>query len=170
MGFAVPAALGAKVGRPDEKVVAIDGDGCFQMTAQELATAAIERIPITIAILNNEHLGMVRQWQEMFYNERYSEVHLPPVPDFVKLAEAYGAVGLRASDLDQVDDVIDRAMAVNDRPCVIDFRVDANELCFPIVPAGATNDEIMLGPQDERQEALVQAFQGSDYAFGEVGA
>ncbi|MCA1704751.1 MAG: acetolactate synthase large subunit, partial [Actinobacteria bacterium] len=155
---------------PNEKVVAIDGDGCFQMTAQELATAAIEKIPITIAILNNEHLGMVRQWQEMFYGERYSEVHLPPVPDFVKLAEAYGAVGLRASDLSEVDGVIDRAMAVNDRPCVIDFRVDAAEMCFPIVPAGATNDEIMLGPEDERREVVTAMFEGSDYAFGEVGA
>lgn len=170
MGFAVPAALGAKVGRPAEKVVAIDGDGCFQMTAQELATAAIERIPITIAILNNEHLGMVRQWQEMFYNERYSEVHLPPVPDFVKLAEAYGAVGLRASDVDEIDSVIDRAMAVDDRPCVIDFRVDAAELCFPIVPAGATNDEIILGPEPVGREAVAEMFQGSDYAFGEAGA
>ncbi|MEA2447114.1 MAG: acetolactate synthase large subunit [Actinomycetota bacterium] len=146
MGFAVPAALGAKVGRPSEKVVAIDGDGCFQMTAQELATATIEGIAFTVAIVNNEHLGMVRQWQELFYDKRYSEVHLPPVPDYVKLAEAYGAVGLRATHPDEVDAVIDKAMGIDDRPCVIDFRVDQGEMCFPMVPAGASNDDIILGP------------------------
>jgi acetolactate synthase-1/2/3 large subunit len=171
MGFAVPAALGAKVARPDERVVAIDGDGCFQMTAQELATAAIEKIPITVAILNNEHLGMVRQWQELFYDKRYSEVHLPPVPDFVKLAEAYGAVGLRASSVDDVDRVIGDAMSIDDRPCVIDFRVDPAEMCFPIVPAGATNDEVMLGPgRDAHEPRTAEMFQGSDFAFGEMGA
>ncbi|HZK51370.1 MAG TPA: acetolactate synthase large subunit [Actinomycetota bacterium] len=148
MGFAVPAALGAKVGRPDERVIAIDGDGCFQMTAQELATATLEKIPFTVAILNNSNLGMVRQWQELFYDERYSEVHLPQVPDYVKLAEAYGAVGLRATSVDEVDNVIDKAMGVDDRPCVIDFRVDAGEMCFPMVPAGATNDEVIVGPNE----------------------
>jgi acetolactate synthase-1/2/3 large subunit len=147
MGFAVPAALGAKVGRPDARVVAIDGDGCFQMTAQELATATLQRIPFVVAILNNEHLGMVRQWQELFYNERYSEVHLPPdVPDYVRLAEAYGAIGLRADCIDDVDGVIDKALGVDDRPCVIDFRVDPREMCFPMVPAGASNDDIIVGP------------------------
>jgi acetolactate synthase-1/2/3 large subunit len=146
MGFAVPAAFGAKVGRPDARVVAIDGDGCFQMTAQELATATLEKVPFTLAILNNSNLGMVRQWQELFYDERYSQTHLPQVPDYVKLAEAYGAVGLRATSVDEVDNVIDKAMTVDDRPCVIDFRVDTNEMCFPMVPAGATNDEVILGP------------------------
>jgi acetolactate synthase-1/2/3 large subunit len=146
MGFAVPAAFGAKVGRPDTRVVAIDGDGCFQMTAQELATATLEKVPFTVAILNNSNLGMVRQWQELFYDERYSQTHLPQVPDYVKLAEAYGAVGLRATSVDEVDNVIDKAMGVDDRPCVIDFRVDAGEMCFPMVPAGATNDEIIVGP------------------------
>ncbi|MPZ92037.1 MAG: acetolactate synthase large subunit, partial [Actinobacteria bacterium] len=148
MGFAVPAALGAKVGRPNERVIAIDGDGCFQMTAQELATATLEKIPFTVAILNNSNLGMVRQWQELFYDQRYSEVHLPQVPDYVKLAEAYGAVGLRATSVDEVDNVIDKAMGVDDRPCVIDFRVDAGEMCFPMVPAGATNDEVIVGPNE----------------------
>ena len=148
MGFAVTAALGAKVGRPNERVIAIDGDGCFQMTAQELATATLEKIPFTVAILNNSNLGMVRQWQELFYDERYSEVHLPQVPDYVKLAEAYGAVGLRATSVDEVDNVIDKAMGVDDRPCVIDFRVDAGEMCFPMVPAGATNDEVIVGPNE----------------------
>ncbi len=148
MGFGVPAAFGAKVGRPDARVVCIDGDGCFQMTAQELATAALNKVPFTVAILNNSHLGMVRQWQELFYGERYSEVHLPPdTPDYVKLAEAYGCVGLRATDPDEVDNVIDKALGVDDRPCVIDFRVDEREMCFPMVPAGASNDDIILDPR-----------------------
>jgi acetolactate synthase I/II/III large subunit len=147
MGFAVPAAIGAKLGRPDAPVVAIDGDGCFQMTAQELATASIERVPVTIAILNNEHLGMVRQWQELFYDRRFSEVYLPPIPDYVKLAESYGAIGLRAGSPDEVDTVIDKALGVDDRPCVIDFRVDPEEMCFPMIPAGASNDDVILGPE-----------------------
>jgi acetolactate synthase I/II/III large subunit len=147
MGFAVPAALGAKVGRPDERVVAIDGDGCFQMTAQELATATLNHTPFIVAILNNAYLGMVRQWQELFYDERYSEVYLPQeVPDYAKLAEAYGAVGLRATRPDEVETIVDKALGVDDRPCVIDFRVDPSEMCFPMIPAGASNDDIILGP------------------------
>jgi len=154
MGFAVPAALGAKVGRPAERVVAIDGDGCFQMTAQELATATLQRIPFVVAILNNENLGMVRQWQELFYEERYSEVHLPAdVPDYVRLAEAYGAIGLRAGTVDDVDGVIDKALGIDDRPCVIDFRVDPAEMCFPMVPAGASNDDIIIGPRSSEVPA-----------------
>jgi acetolactate synthase I/II/III large subunit len=153
MGFAVPAALGAKVGQPSERVVAIDGDGCFQMTAQELATASTCGIPFTVAILNNAHLGMVRQWQELFYDERFSEVYLPPdVPDYVRLAEAYGAVGLRAETTDEVDAVIDKSLGIDDRPCVIDFRVDPVEKCFPMVPAGASNDDIILPPELRGQE------------------
>jgi acetolactate synthase-1/2/3 large subunit len=171
MGFAVPAALGAKVGRPDERVIAIDGDGCFQMTAQELATAAIEKIPFTVAILNNEHLGMVKQWQELFYGGRLSEVYLPPqVPDYVKLVEAYGGVGLRATAMDDVDAVIDKAMSVDDRPCVIDFRVDPAEMCFPMVPAGASNDDIIVGPGGERARTFTPPMEGSDFAFGGLGA
>ena len=147
MGFAVPAALGAKVGRPHDPVVAIDGDGCFQMTAQELVTAAVERIPFVVAILNNQSLGMVRQWQELFYDERYSNVHFhPEIPDFVKLAESCGAIGLRATSADEVDAVIDKALGVDDRPCVIDFVVDPAEMCFPMVPAGASNDDIIVAP------------------------
>ena len=174
MGFAVPAALGAKVGRPDERVVAIDGDGCFQMTAQELATAAIEKIPIVIAILNNEHLGMVRQWQELFYGERYSQVYLPPdVPDYVRLAEAYGGIGVRATEPDEVDNAIDKALGVTDRPCVLDFRVDPQEKCFPMVPAGASNDDVITGPAPTKASApsrFQAASGGSDYAFGGMGA
>jgi acetolactate synthase-1/2/3 large subunit len=169
MGFAVPAALGSKVGRPDSPVVAIDGDGCFQMTAQELATATLEGVAFTVAILNNEHLGMVRQWQELFYGGRYSEVHLPPqVPDYVKLAEAYGAVGLRASDVGDVDSVIDVALGVTDRPCVIDFRVDPAEKCFPMIPAGASNDDIMLGP--EPSETAVRKVRASSLQSEEYTA
>jgi acetolactate synthase-1/2/3 large subunit len=156
MGFGLPAALGAKVGRPDAPVVCIDGDGCFQMTAQELATATLEKIPFTVAILNNQHLGMVRQWQELFYDRRYSEVHLPPqVPDYVRLAEAYGAVGYRVTEPDEVETVVDKALSVDDRPCVIDFRVDPAENCYPMIPAGASNDDIILGP-DPPPEAVLK--------------
>jgi acetolactate synthase-1/2/3 large subunit len=147
MGFAVPAALGAKAGRPDQRVIAIDGDGCFQMTAQELATSTTERIPFITAIMNNAYLGMVRQWQELFYKERYSQVYLThDTPDYVKLAEAYGAVGLRAEHADEVDAVIEKALSIEDRSVVIDFRCDPGEMVFPMVPAGASNDDIILGP------------------------
>jgi acetolactate synthase I/II/III large subunit len=147
MGFAVPAAMGAKVGQPDKRVVAIDGDGCFQMTAQELATSATEQIPFVTAILNNGYLGMVRQWQELFFDERYSGVYLnPDVPDYVKLAEAYGAVGLRVEHPEEVDATIEKAYAVEDRSVVIDFRVDPREMVFPMVPSGASNDDIIIGP------------------------
>jgi acetolactate synthase I/II/III large subunit len=151
MGFAVPAALGAKAGRPDRRVIAIDGDGCFQMTSQELATSTAEGIPFVTAIINNAHLGMVRQWQELFYEERYSQVYLSyDVPDYVKLAEAYGCVGLRAEHPDDVDAVIDKALSIEDRSVVIDFRVDSREMCFPMVPAGASNDDIIVGPEGLR--------------------
>ena len=151
MGFAVPAALGAAAGRPDRRVIAIDGDGCFQMTAQELATSRTENIPFITAIINNAHLGMVRQWQELFYEERYSQVYLSyDVPDYAKLAEAYGAVGLRAEHPDEVDAVIDKALSITDRSVVIDFRVDSREMCFPMVPAGASNDDIITGPEGLR--------------------
>ncbi|MHB1502853.1 MAG: acetolactate synthase large subunit [Acidimicrobiales bacterium] len=147
MGFAVPAALGAKVGRPDKTVWAIDGDGCFQMTAQELVTASAERIPVKVAILNNAYLGMVRQWQEMFYEERYSEVYLSPdLPDYVKWAEAMGCVGLRVESPEEVAPAIDKANSIDDRPVVIDFRTDAFEKVYPMVPAGASNDDIVVGP------------------------
>jgi len=147
MGFAVPAAIGAKVGRPDRMVWAIDGDGCFQMTAQELVTASAERIPVKIAILNNAYLGMVRQWQEMFYEERYSEVYLSPdLPDYVKWAEAMGCVAFRVEDPADVEMTIQKANEVDDRPVVIDFRTDYREKVYPMVPAGATNDDVIVGP------------------------
>jgi len=147
MGFAVPAAIGAKVGRPDRMVWAVDGDGCFQMTAQELATATAERIPVKIAILNNAYLGMVRQWQHMFYEERYSEVYLSPdLPDYVGWAEAMGCVGLRVENPEEVMPAIEKANDVDDRPVVIDFRTDSMEQVFPMVPAGASNDDIVVHP------------------------
>ena len=147
MGFGVPAAIGAKVGRPDRTVWCIDGDGCFQMTAQELVTARVEGIPIKVAIMNNAYLGMVRQWQEMLYEERYSEVYLSPdLPDYVKWAEAMGCVGLRAHNLQEMHDVIEIANQVNDVPVVIDFRTHTAEKVFPMVAAGASNDDIIVHP------------------------
>jgi acetolactate synthase-1/2/3 large subunit len=149
MGFAVPASIGAKVGRPGKMVWAIDGDGCFQMTAQELVTASAERIPVKIAILNNAYLGMVRQWQELFYEERYSEVYLSPdLPDYVKWAEAMGAVGIRVETPEEVAPAIEKANGVDDRPVVVDFRTDAFEKVYPMVPAGASNDDIIVGPAE----------------------
>src|ERR1700712_240089 len=148
MGFAVPAAMGAKVGRPDATVWAIDGDGCFQMTNQELATCTIEGIPIKVAIINNGSLGMVRQWQTLFYGERYSNTNLSqgarPVPDFVKLADAYGCVGLRCSDPADLDATIEKAMAVDDAPVVIDFVVGQDAQVWPMVAAGQSNDSIQI--------------------------
>jgi acetolactate synthase-1/2/3 large subunit len=147
MGFSVPAAIGAKVGRPDRMVWAVDGDGCFQMTAQELVTAASERIPVKIAILNNAYLGMVRQWQEMFYDERYSEVYLSPdLPDYKLWAEAMGCVGMRVESPDEVDAAIQKANEIDDRPVVIDFRTDAREKVYPMVPSGLSNDQIVTDP------------------------
>jgi acetolactate synthase-1/2/3 large subunit len=158
MGFAVPAAIGAKVGRPDKTVWAIDGDGCFQMTAQELTTASLERIPVKIAILNNSYLGMVRQWQEMFYDERYSEVYLSPdTPDYVKWSEAMGCVAFRVEAPEEVQPTIDKANEIDDRPVVIEFRTDSNEKVFPMVPAGMTNDDLLVPPfQDGQHGKAVQ--------------
>src|SRR5262249_7509886 len=148
MGYAVPAAMGAKVGQPDKVVWAIDGDGCFQMTNQELATCALEGIPIKVAVINNGNLGMVRQWQTLFYNERYSNTdlgtHKHRVPDFVKLAEALGCVGLRCESAADVDKTIEAAMAINDAPVVIDFVVGKDAMVWPMVAAGTSNDEIMF--------------------------
>jgi acetolactate synthase-1/2/3 large subunit len=144
MGFSVPAAMGAKVGRPDATVWAVDGDGCFQMTNQELATCAIEGIPIKVAIINNESLGMVRQWQTLFYNERYSNTDLQSkrIPDFVKLADAYGCVGLACESPDEVDATINKAMEIDDVPVVVDFRVHRDAMVWPMVAAGTSNDDI----------------------------
>ena len=146
MGFAVPAAMGAKVGRPDKTVWAIDGDGCFQMTNQELATCAINDIPIKVAVINNNSLGMVRQWQTLFYEGRYSntDLHSVRIPDFAALAEAYGAAGLRCESSDDVDVTIEKAMEINDRPVVIDFVVHTDAMVWPMVAAGTSNDDIKI--------------------------
>jgi acetolactate synthase-1/2/3 large subunit len=152
MGFSVPAAIGAKVGQPDRTVWAVDGDGCFQMTAQELVTASIERIPVKVAIINNAYLGMVRQWQEMFYDERYSEVYLSPdVPDYVKWAEAMGCVAMRIESPEEAAPAIDKANEINDRPVVLEFRTDAAEKVFPMVPSGLSNDEIVVDPSQQER-------------------
>ncbi|MGH9244816.1 MAG: acetolactate synthase large subunit [Acidimicrobiales bacterium] len=147
MGFAVPAAIGAKVGMPDRMVWAVDGDGCFQMTGQELVTASANSIPIKVAILNNAYLGMVRQWQELFYEERYSEVYLSPdLPDYRMWAESMGCVGFRVETPEDVVPTIEKANEIDDRPVVVDFRVDPMEKVFPMVPAGASNDDIIVHP------------------------
>ena len=150
MGFAVPAAIGAKAGVPDRMVWAIDGDGCFQMTNQELVTARIENLPVKIAILNNGYLGMVRQWQELFYDERYSEVHLQPdLPDYKLLAEAMGCVGIRVETPEEVQPAIEQANEIDDRPVVIDFRTEASENVYPMVPAGKSNSDVIVHPSQE---------------------
>ena len=158
MGYAVPAAMGAKVGAPDTTVWAIDGDGCFQMTNQELVTCALNNIPIKVAVINNESLGMVRQWQTLFYNERYSntQLHSKRIPDFAKLADAMGCVGLTCDSTDDVDKTIAKAMEINDRPVVVDFSVHKDAMVWPMVAAGTSNDEIVnarsLAPIWDSQE------------------
>ena len=158
MGYAVPAAMGAKVGRPDRTVWAIDGDGCFQMTNQELATCTINDIPIKVGIINNGTLGMVRQWQTLFYNERYSNTDLNThrFPDFVKLAEAYGCYGLRCESPADIDATIEKAMSLNDAPVVVDFVVHKDAMVWPMVAAGTSNSDILvarsLAPEWDREE------------------
>jgi len=148
MGYSVPAAMGAKVAQPDRLVWAIDGDGCFQMTNQELATCAINNIPIKVAVINNSSLGMVRQWQTLFYDKRYSNTDLHTgtdalmIPDFVKLADAYGCLGIRVEKEEEVDAAIKLAMETNDRPVVIDFIVSRDSMVWPMVSAGVSNDEV----------------------------
>ena len=158
MGYAVPAAMGAKVGAPDKIVWAIDGDGCFQMTNQELVTCALNNIPIKVAIINNESLGMVRQWQTLFYEGRYSNTNLESkrIPDFAKLADAMGCVGLTCDSTGDVDKIIAQAMEINDRPVVVDFSVHRDAMVWPMVAAGTSNDAIVnarsLAPIWDSQE------------------
>jgi len=162
MGFSVPAAMGAQVGEPDKTVWAIDGDGCFQMTNQELVTCAINEIPIKVAVINNSSLGMVRQWQTLFYNERYSNTDLHTghgtrrTPDFVKLADAMGCVGLRCESDADVDATIKRANEINDQPVVVDFTVSKDAMVWPMVAAGVSNDEIQyargVAPEWDRED------------------
>ena len=155
MGFSIPAAIGAKAAMPDRLVWAVDGDGCFQMTGQELVTASVEKIPIKVALLNNAYLGMVRQWQELFYDERYSEVHLThDMPDYVKWAEAMGCVAFRVEDPDEVDVIIAKANEINDRPVVVEFRCQSMEKVYPMVPAGGSNDDILVDPSQRDQTPM----------------
>ena len=149
MGYAVPAAMGAKVGAPDTPVWAIDGDGCFQMTNQELVTCALNNIPIKVAVINNESLGMVRQWQTLFYQQRYSntDLHSKRIPDFAKLAEAMGCVGLRCDSKSDVDKIIKEANSINDAPVVVDFNVHRDAMVWPMVAAGTSNDDIMIAKE-----------------------
>jgi acetolactate synthase-1/2/3 large subunit len=149
MGYGLPAAIGAKAARPDATVVCIDGDGCFQMTAQELATAALERLPVVAVVLNNGWLGMVRQWQEMFYDNRFSQTHLThAVPDYAQLAEAYGCAGFTVESEDQLEDALAAAFDAG-RSAVVDVRCDPTEKCFPMVPAGAAAVDIIEAPGEE---------------------
>ena len=148
MGYCVPAAMGAKVGQPDRVVFGIDGDGCFQMTNQEITTCSLNGIPVKIAIISNNTLGMVRQWQTLFYGQRYSntDLHTDDIPDFVKMSEAMGATAFRVTKADEIDDAIAKAMAINDRPVVIEFKCATDALVLPMVPAGASNDDILIAP------------------------
>jgi len=161
MGYAVPAAMGAKVGRPEATVWAIDGDGCFQMTNQELATCAIEGIPIKVAVMNNGSLGMVRQWQTLFYEGRYSQTNLGTrrfIPDFVKLADALGCAAMRCEKAADVDETIEAAMAIDDQPVVVDFVVGQDAMVWPMVASGASNDDILsargLRPNFDNDQAV----------------
>ena len=146
MGYGIPAAMGAKVGAPDATVWAIDGDGCFQMTNQELVTCALNNIPIKVAIINNESLGMVRQWQTLFYDSRYSNTSLDSkrIPNFPMLAESMGCVGLSCERVEDLDKTIEKAMSINDQPVVVDFRVHRDAMVWPMVAAGTSNDDIMI--------------------------
>jgi acetolactate synthase-1/2/3 large subunit len=149
MGYGFPAAIGAQIARPDELVIDIAGDGSIQMNIQELATAVINKLPVKVAILNNGYLGMVRQWQELFFKGRYSHTKLDGVPDFVKVAEAYGAVGLRATKPSEVEPVLKKALKIKDKPVFMDFVVDWKEKVYPMVPAGAAIDEMIFEEEEK---------------------
>jgi len=157
MGYGFPAAIGAQMACPNETVFDVAGDGSIQMNIQELATAVINKLPVKIAILNNRFLGMVRQWQELFFNERYAHTGLDVTPDFVKLAEAYGAVGLRATTPDEVEPVLRESLKIKDRPVMIDFVVDWKSKVFPMVPAGAAIDEMIFDEEKKKPEKKLRA-------------
>lgn len=144
MGYGLPAGIGAQVGQPDKPVFVIDGDGSFQMNVQEVMTAVADKIPVKVAILNNGFLGMVRQWQELFWNHRYSGVDISAQPDFVKLAEAYGAIGLRVDKKKDVADAIRKSLEYKDKPVIMDFHIEREENVFPMIPAGQTIEEMMV--------------------------
>ena len=155
MGFGFPAAIGAQFGRPDSQVWAVVGDGGFQMTLSELATAAIHKLPVKVVVINNAYLGMVRQWQEMFFENRYSGVDLIGNPDFVKLAESYGCRGLRIKRGGDVRRILKQAMEYNDGPCVIDACVEKEDNVFPMIPAGAAVKDMIIEKPTEKLEKPV---------------
>lgn len=158
MGYGFPAAIGAQIACPDKLVFDIAGDGSIQMNIQELATAVINKLPVKVAILNNGYLGMVRQWQELFFKERYSHTHLESGnPDFVKVAEAYGAVGLRATKPEEVVPVLKEALKIKTRPVIMDFVVDWREKVFPMVPAGAAIDEMIFEEAEKKSGKKLKA-------------
>jgi acetolactate synthase-1/2/3 large subunit len=157
MGYGFPAAIGAQIACPDKLVIDIAGDGSIQMNIQELATAVINKLPVKVAILNNGYLGMVRQWQELFFKERYSHTNLDVVPDFVKVAEAYGAVGFKATRPDEVEPVIKEAMKIKNKPVFMNFVVDWREKVFPMVPAGAAIDEMIFDEVEEKPRKKLRA-------------
>jgi len=144
MGYGLPAGIGAQIGRPDKTVFVIDGDGSIQMNIQEVMTAVMHKVPVKVAIMNNRYLGMVRQWQELFWNRRYSGVDISAQPDFVKLAEAYGAIGMRVEKKDQVADALRKSLEYKDKPVLIDFRIEREENVFPMIPAGQSIEEMMV--------------------------
>jgi acetolactate synthase-1/2/3 large subunit len=157
MGYGVPAAIGAKAARPDATVVCVDGDGCFQMTSQELATSVLEGLPVVVVIVNNGYLGMVRQWQDMFFDERQSQIHLTQhLPDYARLAEAYGGVGFTVEREDELEGVLEEALTCG-RTAVVDARVDAREQCFPMIPAGAAALDLVEFPDEVGDEKAVAA-------------
>ena len=156
MGYGLPAAIGAQMAFPNRLVIDVAGDGSIQMNIQELATAVINKLPVKVAILNNRFLGMVRQWQELFFQERYSHTNLDVVPDFVKIAEAYNAVGLRATKRSEVEPVLKEAFAVK-RPVFMDFVIDWQEKVYPMVPAGAAIDEMLFLEVKKKAEKKLRA-------------
>ncbi|WP_372397241.1 acetolactate synthase 3 large subunit [Azospirillum sp. HJ39] len=153
MGYGLPAAIGAQLAHPDAIVVDVSGEASFLMNMQEIGTAVQYRAPVKIFILNNQYMGMVRQWQELLHGSRYSQSYSEALPDFVKLAEAWGCVGLRATTVAEVDQVIEKMLAVTDRPCIIDIAVDPKENCFPMIPGGKAHNEILFGPDDSPSDA-----------------
>jgi acetolactate synthase-1/2/3 large subunit len=157
MGYGFPAAIGAQMACPDQLVIDIAGDGSIQMNIQELATAVLNKLPVKVAILNNGYLGMVRQWQELFFKERYSHTKLDVIPDFVKVAEAYGAAGLRAKTPDEVVPVLKEAFKIKDKPVFMDFAVDWKAKVFPMVPAGAAIDEMIFAEEEKKPKRKLKA-------------
>ena len=153
MGYGLPAAIGAQLAHPDAIVVDVSGEASFLMNMQEIGTAVQYRAPVKIFILNNKYMGMVRQWQELLHGSRYSQSYSEALPDFVKLAEAWGCVGLRATKVEEVDQVIQKMLEVTDRPVIVDIAVDEKENCFPMIPGGKAHNEILLGPDDSPSDA-----------------